>query len=152
MEIGEIEGPIVLDIPADPASLFVVRSVVGKLSERIGYDPKQTNMLILAIDEACTNVIRHAYKQSANKRIILTFLVNLDYFEITIRDFAPSSDPAQFLPRSLEDVRPGGLGIHFIKSAVDKMEFENPPDGGTILKLTKFRDKQEMAKIENPGY
>jgi anti-sigma regulatory factor (Ser/Thr protein kinase) len=123
----------------------MVRALVRKLSENIGFSGKDANLLVLAIDEACTNVIRHAYKNSSDKRIILTFVVNLDYLEIHIRDFGAAADPATFQSRNLDDVRPGGLGIHFIKSVVDKLEYDHPPEGGMLLKVIKFRPRQEIA-------
>jgi anti-sigma regulatory factor (Ser/Thr protein kinase) len=145
LTLGELKGPVVLDIPSDPAALFMVRALVRKLSENIGFSGKDANLLVLAIDEACTNVIRHAYKNSSDKRIILTFVVNLDYLEIHIRDFGAAADPATFQSRNLDDVRPGGLGIHFIKSVVDKLEYDHPPEGGMLLKVIKFRPRQEIA-------
>ena len=145
MALEELKGPVVLEIPADPGSLFIVRAVVAKLSARIGFSAGETDRLVLATDEACSNIIRHAYGESSHERIILTFFVNLDYFEIDIRDFGPSADPATFQARDLDDVRPGGLGIHFIKSAVDKVEYDNPPEGGMLLRLVKFRPKREIA-------
>jgi anti-sigma regulatory factor (Ser/Thr protein kinase) len=145
LALTELQGPVVLDIPADPASMFLVRAVVGKLSEKIGFEAAEKDKLILAVDEACTNVIRHAYENSSFGRIVLTFTLKSDFLEIHIRDFGKTADPATFQSRKLDEVRPGGLGIHFIKSAVDKLEYDSPSDGGTLLKMVKFRPKQEIA-------
>ncbi|MEN6438766.1 MAG: ATP-binding protein [Syntrophobacter sp.] len=146
MALDELKGPVVLDIPADPASMFIVRALVGTVSERIGFGREECGRLVLAVDEACTNVIRHAYKHRENERIILTFLINLDYFQVDIRDFGPAADPACFVSRELEDVRPGGLGIHFIKSAFDRTEYSVPEDGGMLLRLVKYRAKEETGQ------
>lgn len=136
-------GPVVLEVPSAPASLFIVRAAVGAIARKIGFEERETDRIVLGVDEACTNVIRYAYDGDRNQRIILTFFVNLDYLEIHIRDFGTAADPAAFKSRRLEDVRPGGLGIYFIKSAFDKLDFDVPPDGGTLLRLTKFRTKKE---------
>jgi anti-sigma regulatory factor (Ser/Thr protein kinase) len=143
------KGPVVLDVPADPAAMFMVRALVGKVSERIGFEAEEVDKLVLAVDEACTNVIRHAYANRSDGRIILTFTLGLDYFEIIIRDFGNGADPATFQGRDLDQVRPGGLGTHFIKSAVDKVEYNVPPGGGMLLKMVKFMPKQEKRKIEH---
>lgn len=145
MTLRELAGPVLLDIPADPASLFLMRALLGKLSENIGFSGRDADLLVLAIDEACTNVIRHAYGHSPDKRIVLTFKVDPEYLEIHIRDFGAAADPSTFKARDLDDVRPGGLGIHFIKSVVDKMEYDCPPEGGMLLKLIKFRPGQEAV-------
>ncbi len=146
MALAELKGPVVLEIPADPASLFVVRAVVAKLSEKSGFKAKESDMLVLAIDEACTNVIRHAYNNSFDGRIILTFKVTPKCLEIHVRDFGKVTDPATFQSRKLEDIRPGGLGIHFMKSAVDILDYDSPPGGGTLLKMVKFRPEEEVEQ------
>jgi len=66
--------------------------------------------------------------------------------EIRIRDFGSGTDPVHFKPRELADVRPGGLGIHFIRSAMDRVEYETPPDGGTLLTMIKLRQPKEGGK------
>lgn len=138
MAFVRFEGPVVLDVPADPAAMFIVRALVGKMSEKIGFMPEETDKLVLAVDEACTNVIRYAYGHNIHERIIVTVTLGSDYFEVVIRDFGSSADPTKFQGRDLDQVRPGGLGIHFIKSAVDRIEYDTPPGGGTLLKMTKF--------------
>ena len=61
--------------------------------------------------------------------------------------FGAAADPCDVSSRrKLDDVRPGGLGIHFIKSAVDKMEYDSPARGGMLLKMIKFRPKQEVGQ------
>jgi len=140
------KGPVILEVPADPLAMFIVREVVGKISSRIGFDEDETDKLVLAVDEACTNVIRHAYENSGDERIIITFTLRMDCFEIMIRDFGRGADPATFRGRDLNEIRPGGLGIHFIKSAVDKIEYDRPPGGGMLLKMTKFMPGQEKTQ------
>ncbi|MGA2402486.1 MAG: ATP-binding protein [Syntrophobacteraceae bacterium] len=139
----KFRGPVILEVPADPAAMFMVRALAGKICERIGFEAKETDKLVLAVDEACTNVIRHAYDNSGDERIIVTFILGLDYLELTIRDFGSGADPATFRGRDLDQIRPGGLGVHFIKSAVDKVEYVTPPGGGTLLKMIKFMPGQE---------
>ena len=84
MAFVRFEGPVVLDVPADPAAMFIVRALVGKISEKIGFAADESDKLVLAVDEACTNVIRHAYGQSIHERIIVTLTLGPDYFEVMI--------------------------------------------------------------------
>ena len=139
MAFASFNGPVILDVPAEPEAMFMVRALVGKISERIGFEALETDRLVLAVDEACTNVIRHAYDNSGNGRIIITLTLSLDNFEIMIRDFGKGADPATFKGRALDQVRPGGLGLHFIKSAVDRVEYDTPPGGGMLLKMVKLK-------------
>ena len=146
MPASEIQGPVILDIPADAATLFLVRAVAGKLSERLGFARPDTERMVLAVDEACSNVIRHAYKDRAHERMVITFVVSDERLEILVRDFGIPADPKTFQPRDLDDIRPGGLGIHFMRAAMDRIEYETPQGGGMLLKMTKFRPK-EVSEI-----
>ncbi|HYA40995.1 MAG TPA: ATP-binding protein [Syntrophobacteraceae bacterium] len=146
MTLPDFKGPVILDIPADPLAMFIVRALVDKISAKIGFEPRQTDKLVLAVDEACTNVIRYAYKSAGDERIVITFSIGPDCFEISIRDFGSGADPQTFQGRDLNDIRPGGLGTHFIKSAVDRFEYDTPPGGGMLLKLTKFLPAEEKAQ------
>jgi anti-sigma regulatory factor (Ser/Thr protein kinase) len=141
-----LNSPVILDIPAEPQAMYIVRGIVEKIATALGFQPAETDKLVLAADEACTNVIRHAYKQSGkNERIVITFNFSPESFEIWIRDFGEGGDPEDFRGRDLKEVRPGGLGIHFIKSAVDRVEYDSPSGGGMLLKLIKFMPTQEKT-------
>ena len=60
--------------------MFMVRALVGKISARIGFEAEETDKLVLAVDEACTNVIRHAYDNSGDGRIVITFTLGAGLF------------------------------------------------------------------------
>jgi anti-sigma regulatory factor (Ser/Thr protein kinase) len=138
MALKVINGPVVLDLPADPASLFLARCLLERLTQRLEFAREAIDRMVLAVDEACSNVIRHAYGNRPGERIVLTFLVGSDRLEIQIRDFGSQADPAGFKSRDLSDIRPGGLGIHFIRSAMDEVRYELPESGGTLLRMVKF--------------
>lgn len=142
MTLQQISGPIILDIPTDPAVLFLVRGMVERLACRLDFPRPEIDQLVLAVDEACTNAIRHAYNNRPNERIRLTFNADPQKLEIFVRDFGIQADPQRLKPRELSDVRPGGLGIYFIQTAMDRVEYEIPPDGGTLLKMIKLRTPQ----------
>jgi anti-sigma regulatory factor (Ser/Thr protein kinase) len=132
--------------------MFIVRALVDKISAKIGFQAEETDKLVLAVDEACTNVIRHAYGNSGDGRIVITFSLGPDCLEIVIRDFGSGADPATFQGRDLNEIRPGGLGIHFIKSAVDKVEYHTLPGGGTLLRMIKSIPRQESRTARpEPG-
>ncbi|MDR3570303.1 MAG: ATP-binding protein [Syntrophobacteraceae bacterium] len=138
-------GPVILEAPSDPAVLSAVRALTDKICLAAGVDPAESDKLVLAVDEACTNVIRHGYCDRLDGRIKISFTVEGDRLEIEIRDFGRGADPATFRGRDLGEVRPGGLGMHFIRSAVDTMEYDWKPGGGMVLKMVKFISKQEKA-------
>ncbi len=141
-------GPVTLELPSDPGVLFLVRALVDRLAERLGFERREAERMVLAVDEACANVIRHAYGGRVDGRLIVTFVVKSETFEVTIRDFGEQKDPEAFQSRDLLEVRPGGLGMHFIRSAMDEARYEHPADGGTLLRLLKRRQRSVEAEGE----
>ena len=92
--------------------------------------------MVLAVDEACTNVIRHAYNLEENQLIHILFETCDSCCTIRIRDFGARVDPAKLKPRDLDKPGPGGLGLHFIAKAFDDVEYLDR-DPGTELVLVK---------------
>lgn len=137
--MSQIQGPVLLEIPSDPSALFLVRCLVERLAQRMAFGVEEVAQLTLAVDEACTNAIRHAYGNRLGERIVLRFMVKKESLEIQVRDFGDPVDPSTIRPRELGDIRPGGLGTHFIRSAMDEVSYEAQEGGGTMLRLVKYR-------------
>ena len=79
-----------------------------------------------------------AYAGTRKGEIALAVHRMADGLMLRIRDFAPNVDPAKIAPRDLDDVRPGGLGTHFIRAVMDDASFIPLPDGeGNLLELVK---------------
>jgi phosphoserine phosphatase RsbU/P len=126
-----------LSFPADPKRLRMVRPAIRAAAEACGFDENETEDVLLAASEAIENIIVHAY---GNKKGEIALAVHrmADGLMLRIRDFAPNVDPAKMQPRKLEDVRPGGLGTHFIRAIMDDASFIPLPDGeGNLLELVK---------------
>lgn len=117
-----------------------------------GFEDDETQFIIVAVDEACANIIRHAYEGRSDGEIRLTCLVESDRIEFTLTDRGRApKDVNRLQPRSLEEVRPGGLGMHLIRSVMDKVEFRFG-ERENILHLTKAlhprRSVQSGAIVE----
>jgi anti-sigma regulatory factor (Ser/Thr protein kinase) len=139
----QISGPILMEVPSDPAAMFLVRCLVERLAQRLCFSEEEVVRMTLAVDEACTNVIRHAYGNRSDQRILLRFLVLQDRLEVQVKDYGASPDPEALRPRDLNEVRPGGLGLHFIRKAMDEVHYEVPGEGGCVLRLIKYRKPRE---------
>ncbi len=133
------DDAIRLSVPSDAAVMTVVRALVEKMASLAGFDEKQRCRIVLAIDEACTNIIRHQYEGQPDGRIdIETHLGEDDgRLSLVLRDYGPVRDPEQFRGRELDDVRPGGLGIHIIREVMDCVDYSPAPGGGMQLRLSK---------------
>jgi sigma-B regulation protein RsbU (phosphoserine phosphatase) len=126
-----------IEVPARADRLKRVRALVSEAAADRGCPGDMVRDLTIAIDEACQNVIRHAYGNDAG-RMILEAREQGDDLVFFLRDFAPPVDVSQVRPRDLDDLRPGGLGTHLMRAVLDEVEFMPPPeDGGNILKMVK---------------
>ena len=118
-----------LSLPGRAQSLIMVRRAVEASATGCGFSKEQTQDIVLAVDEACQNVVRHAYAGSLDGDMVIDIRREHGEFLVLIRDFAPTVDPGTIKPRDLDDVRPGGLGVHFIREIMDTMDYLPPPDG-----------------------
>lgn len=116
-----------------------MRARVREAAHAFGFDDGTTMRLVLAVDEACTNIIRHAYKSEPEHSIELDVIALGDTWEVRIRDYGERCPLTQLKGRDLDDLRPGGLGLHFIRQAFDEVRFDQSLDKGTLLILRKRR-------------
>jgi sigma-B regulation protein RsbU (phosphoserine phosphatase) len=127
-----------LRFPARAERLRDVRAAVERAVLAAGATREQAQDVMLAVDEACQNVIRHAYCGECDEAIELEISRERDRIVLWLRDSAPAIDPSRVQPRALEDVRPGGLGVHFIRTVMDEAGFLPSSDGrGNVLRMTK---------------
>ena len=134
---------IQIKIPANPKYLKLIRKFVTSICEMARFSTRQSNQITLAIDEACTNIIRHAYGGATYQPIILLTRILPDRIRFILRDFGQKADLETIKSRQLEDVRPGGLGVHLIKSVMDTFEFRHIPNGNELVLEKLFSTSEE---------
>lgn len=123
--------------PARPEALAAIRAVVADSLAGLGASAAVTADCVLAADEACQNIIRHAYKGGEGDIVLHVAREGRDVV-IRLMDFAPPVDPAKLVSRPLDEVRPGGLGTHLMRSVMDTVGFRPPPPGiGNLLEMVK---------------
>jgi serine/threonine-protein kinase RsbW len=142
-----------MELPSNPDTLCVVRSALDPLAQMLGFSDAECRAVVLAVDEALTNIIRHAYQGKAHQPIEISFRrmhapqdgARRPALEILLEDRGIRVDGSKLCGRDLEDVRPGGLGLHFIKESMDAVEFRRRW-GRNQLRLVKFLGAQETSK------
>jgi anti-sigma regulatory factor (Ser/Thr protein kinase) len=127
----------IITIPSHPKYLSVVRDVSVRMSQLHGLPAAEAEDIRLAVDEACSNVIKHAYEGDTGKRIVVRFRIAREKLEVMIEDNG-KVHPECMEGRSLEDVRPGGLGVHLIRRAFDVVAFDEKKKKGNRLILTRY--------------
>jgi len=130
-------------------NLKPLRHLVKKLFNEQGCNEKDLNSVIMAINEACMNVIQHAYN-TEDGEIIVDFLINKDDLIVRIYDFSETVDTNVIKSRDLDDVRPGGIGVHLMNEVMDKVEYKTGMDGmGNLLELTKKIISDNNKNLKN---
>lgn len=120
-----------LALRSNPMLFSAVRGAVERLSETLGFPEPQRRSITRAVDEALTNIARHSYNSRPDEPITLYCRRTQRDFhgtvqqglEILICDRGPAVDPSKLRGRPLEEIRPGGLGLHFMREAMDTVEF-----------------------------
>src|SRR6516225_1572515 len=122
---------LMLALYSNPKWLSVVRGAVEQLSKTLGFPEMQCRSITRAVDEALTNIVRHSYGNRPDQPIAMYFRRTQRQsegevqqgLEILLCDRGPAVDPCQLQGRPLDEIRPGGLGLHFIRQAMDAVEF-----------------------------
>lgn len=125
-----------LEFDSATAELSAMREAVRSFLLANNIAEMDAELVVLALDEACANVIRHAYHGDPGCPIRLRCECRDGALQCILRDYGESCDPAKIKGRALDDFRPGGLGIHIMERAFDGVEYRPMPEG-TQLVLTK---------------
>lgn len=133
---------IELQMPSDPLYLRLLRATIASMCELAGFCRRDSSKIILAVDEACSNIIRHAYKNQPGKPIYITCEIQSHDMVITLVDLGEPSDLNSIRSRRLDEIRPGGLGVYIIRSVMDQVTYENLTDIGNRLVMAKHLPKE----------
>lgn len=127
-----------VQVPAQADSLQRLRTVAREYAQLAGFSPEVVNDLVLAVNEACMNVIQHGYRgMEGNLELHVAEIVG--GIEFRVRDYAPPVSLADWRPRPLDELRPGGLGVHFIRAIMDDVAYLPAPErAGNLLSMKKY--------------
>jgi anti-sigma regulatory factor (Ser/Thr protein kinase) len=136
---------IELHLTSNPEMLRVLRAAIQQMCCLAGFAKVDCSKITLAVDEACTNVIKHAYKNHTGLPIVVTCKIGATHLEITVQDYGEPADIHNIKPRPLDEIRPGGLGVYIIRSVMDEVSYSNLPDIGNRLVMSKFLPREKKA-------
>ncbi len=136
--------------PSESQNLELVRDFVGKLAQRAGFNDDHVNKIQVAVDEACTNVVRHAYPNQPPGPMDVEVTCNSEKFQIVISDkgkgFEPEAIQKPDMARYLNQFKRGGLGIHLIQTLMDKVTFRIRPYKKNSVVMVKYVNRQESPE------
>ena len=129
----------VLTIPGRFSEVKRLCQFVTAGAAQAGLSKKEIFHIELACDEACTNIIEHAYGGEGKGSIRVIWAATADQFTVTLHDhgraFHPDkvTAPAKPNPDAVQDMKVGGLGIYFMRQLMDKVTYEFNQDGNTLV-------------------
>ena len=138
-----------LKIPSVTENLYLIREFVIKIASKAGFDAEVQEQIALAVDEACTNVIKHAHKYDAKRSIDINVELDSQKMKITIIDKGEGFDleklPTPDLKKFAKESRHGGLGIYLMKTLMDDVQYEFNPGKKNQVQLTKYYQPLKSA-------
>jgi anti-sigma regulatory factor (Ser/Thr protein kinase) len=130
-----------LQVPSSPENLSMIRAFVARVGEQAGLPEEEIGKLELAVDEACANVMEHAYGGDAAQDVAVRAEFDEDAVRITIvdtgRGFDPANIPQEDLAKLVAERKTGGLGLRLIKTLMDEVRYEIEPGKQNELQMVK---------------
>ncbi|HBX68015.1 MAG TPA: ATP-binding protein [Chloroflexi bacterium] len=122
-------------------SLEKIADFIAQAAQKAGFDSKSAYAIQLAVDEACSNIIEHGYAERENGKICCNYEVLENGLKIVIQDWGKSFNPNE-VPKpnfevALEDLKPRGAGLYFMKEIMDEVNFEFDNKDGNLLTMIK---------------
>jgi anti-sigma regulatory factor (Ser/Thr protein kinase) len=139
-----------LIVPAEIKYLAQIRNFVNYIGRRYAYSNKDIHATMLAVEEACANIMRHGYKGIADGQITVKILVRRMCITVILIDQGQSFDPRTVNKPDLfayvEMGKVGGLGIMMIRKLMDELRYDVTARGNEF-RLTKYRERVQRSPI-----
>jgi serine/threonine-protein kinase RsbW len=130
-----------LKVKSKTENLSIIRDFINSAAADAGLKADVIESIILAVDEACTNIIKHAYKSFPDGELIIKTKSTLDRFVISITDFGNSFEPEMIpepdLQKYYRQRRVGGLGMYLMKTLMDDVKYKSIPGKYNEVLLSK---------------
>lgn len=145
--MAAIERKFKLQVPSSTENLALIREFVTTVGKQATMSDEDISKLELAVDEACANVIEHAYGHDITKEVDVRAVFDEDEVRISVIDSGRGFDPAKVDQETVEQLvaerKSGGLGFRLIKSLMDEVSYEIVPGQKNELHMTKKIRKEQ---------
>ena len=150
--MNKMEKKFELKIPSQTDNLELIRDFIAKVSGKVGFGEEEVDKIRIAVDEACTNVIKHAYEKEGEDHIGI--IIKIDYQKLTIvitdrgKGFDPQAIQLPQMEAYLAELRVGGLGIYLMKTLMDEVNYSIQPGVRNEVRMVKYfvedKDRQNL--------
>ncbi len=148
----ESPNKLLLHAPGHGSYLAQIRVIVGDLARKVGFDEDEAAKIEMAVDEACSNVVKHAYSpdkkwcwQHRDPEIRLDVRTEGGRLVIEINDHGQRFDFANYRPVDIEDrlreMKRNGYGIFIMRNFMDEVQYNSNDQTGNTLRMVKYLKK-----------
>jgi len=148
----ELPDGLFLEAPGHESYLAQIRTLVADLARKVGFDNQEIAQIEIAVGEACSNVIKHAYAidkewswRQRDPQIRLHVRSENDRLVIEINDHGQRFDFGSYHPAEIDhrlrDMNPGGYGIAIIRRFMDEVQYSSNDQTGNTLRMVKYLKK-----------
>jgi anti-sigma regulatory factor (Ser/Thr protein kinase) len=138
VELHRQETDVKLSLPARPENVAVIRHVLGAFAEALRLPDPLVEDLRLAVTEACTNVVRHAYPDGSPGPVEVSLRPDRDVVRVVVADRGRGVGTSS-------DTNGPGLGLPLIAAIADDVELQPLPGGGSRVAMTFARHRRGEA-------
>jgi serine/threonine-protein kinase RsbW len=129
-------------VKSSTENLIQIRKFTESVAQESGFSEDEIGKIILAVDEACTNIIKHAYKYSPEEEIKITITFDSNKLVISIVDhgnhFDPNVIPEPDIKEYYKQKKSGGLGMFLIKKLMDEVVYSTTTGNKNQVTLIKY--------------
>jgi len=141
------DNVIIVNLPATSEYVSIARLSISGIASRLNFTVEDIEDIKIAVSEACTNAVQHAYENHAKTgRIEVKISTDEEKLEISVRDFGSGFNigilGTEEQKKRSEEKLGLGLGLTFIKNLMDEVEIQTIPNEGTCIRMTKLRPLQ----------
>ena len=143
-----------LKLPAQPRLLRCVRELLRVYLSEQGLEEDRICSIVLAVDEACSNAIKHSYGGACERPLEISMHFGIEGLEVVIRDCGKPVTPEHTRPPKeqqvdIQSLRPGGLGLKVLYQVFDEVRYERNSEGGNRVVLRLRREKRKGQSAPN---
>src|SRR2546426_10054565 len=149
VRLKQSTGKLQVHTPSDGSYLSYIRGLVVDLARQIGFPDEEVAKIEMAVDEACSNVVEHAYSTKKEWRwkhrhpeIRLDVRVEDNCLIIEITDHGQQFDFTAYRPDNIEErlreMKTGGYGISIMRQFMDEVQYNSSDATGNTLRLVKY--------------
>lgn len=137
----ETEPQFLIQVPSSTENLAIVRDFLKAVGSQAGMQDGEVAKVQLAVDEACANVIEHAYDHDASRKVMIRVDFDAETLRVEIVDTGRGFDPDSIKPEELKDLaaqrKTGGLGLRLIQTLMDEVIYNAVPGEKNEIHMSK---------------